>query len=156
MLIEDLRRSWPRRDARHPFRTRKLRPGTAMVLHPRGCGRVAHRRIYTLQGAPMETIHRGSTHIRTRIPTPTHNNRKPNKQSTPSPCRDCPFQLRPTGIHRVTLGTFIVSWVGSGGRDGATRRVCAQGVDEYAPRKRRMYLSNENAWPLHTKIGRAR
>ena len=28
-----------------PFRTRKLRPGTAMVLHSRGCGRVAHRRI---------------------------------------------------------------------------------------------------------------
>ena len=28
-----------------PFRTRKLRPGTAMVLHSRGCGRVARRRI---------------------------------------------------------------------------------------------------------------
>lgn len=28
-----------------PFRTRKLRPGTAMVLHPIGCGRVARRRI---------------------------------------------------------------------------------------------------------------
>ena len=28
-----------------PFRTRKLRPGTAMVLHPTGCGRVARRRI---------------------------------------------------------------------------------------------------------------
>ena len=28
-----------------PFRTRKLRPGTVMVLHSRGCGRVARRRI---------------------------------------------------------------------------------------------------------------
>ena len=28
-----------------PFRTRKLRPGTAMVLHSTGCGRVARRRI---------------------------------------------------------------------------------------------------------------
>ena len=28
-----------------PFRTRKLRPGTAMVLHSSGCGRVARRRI---------------------------------------------------------------------------------------------------------------
>ena len=28
-----------------PFRTRKLRPSTAMVLHSRGCGRVARRRI---------------------------------------------------------------------------------------------------------------
>ena len=27
-----------------PFRTRKLRPGTVMVLHPEGCGRVARRR----------------------------------------------------------------------------------------------------------------
>ena len=31
-----------------PFRTRKLRPGTAMVLHSRGCGRVARRRILLL------------------------------------------------------------------------------------------------------------
>ncbi len=28
-----------------PFRTRKLRPGAAMVLHSEGCGRVARRRI---------------------------------------------------------------------------------------------------------------
>ena len=34
-----------------PFRTRKLRPGTAMVLHPTGCGRVARRRT-TRQGPP--------------------------------------------------------------------------------------------------------
>ena len=34
-----------------PFRTRKLRPGTAMVLHSRGCGRVARRRI-TRTGSP--------------------------------------------------------------------------------------------------------
>ena len=44
-----------------PFRTRKLRPGTAMVLHSRGCGRVARRRIQrwgfpssvTLRGPPF-------------------------------------------------------------------------------------------------------
>ena len=36
-----------------PFRTRKLRPCTAMVLHPRGCGRVARRRIL-LEGVPVE------------------------------------------------------------------------------------------------------
>ena len=36
-----------------PFRTRKLRPGTAMVLHSRGCGRVARRRIQLL-GVPVE------------------------------------------------------------------------------------------------------
>ena len=36
-----------------PFRTRKLRPGAAMVLHSEGCGRVARRRIQTcLAGSP--------------------------------------------------------------------------------------------------------
>ena len=35
-----------------PFRTWKLRPGTAMVLHPAGCGRVARRRINTYTGVP--------------------------------------------------------------------------------------------------------
>ena len=34
-----------------PFRTRKLRPGTAMVLHSTGCGRVARRRT-TRTGSP--------------------------------------------------------------------------------------------------------
>ncbi len=37
-----------------PFRTRKLRPGTAMVLHPRGCGRVARRRFHTIRFPPVE------------------------------------------------------------------------------------------------------
>ena len=38
-----------------PFRTRKLRPGTAMVLHSRGCGRVARRRIqrWTFWSSPL-------------------------------------------------------------------------------------------------------
>ena len=37
-----------------PFRTRKLRPCTAMVLHPRGCGRVARRRFHTIRFPPVE------------------------------------------------------------------------------------------------------
>ena len=41
-----------------PFRTRKLRPCTAMVLHPRGCGRVARRRFHTSWG-PVERLLRG-------------------------------------------------------------------------------------------------
>ena len=52
-----------------PFRTRKLRPGTAMVLHPTGCGRVARRRT-TRQGPPDEANNpRGSTHTQTQQPT---------------------------------------------------------------------------------------
>ena len=42
-----------------PFRTRKLRPGTAMVLHPTGCGRVARRRI-TRTGSPLEHTPQGA------------------------------------------------------------------------------------------------
>ena len=52
-----------------PFRTRKLRPGTAMVLHPTGCGRVARRRT-TRQGPPDEAnTPRGPTHTQTQQPT---------------------------------------------------------------------------------------
>ena len=52
-----------------PFRTRKLRPGTAMVLHPTGCGRVARRRT-TRQGPPDEDNNpRGPTHTQTQQPT---------------------------------------------------------------------------------------
>ena len=52
-----------------PFRTRKLRPGTAMVLHPTGCGRVARRRT-TRQGPPDEANNpRGPTHTQTQQPT---------------------------------------------------------------------------------------
>ena len=32
-----------------PFRTRKLRPGTVMVLHPAGCGRVTRRRKHSFR-----------------------------------------------------------------------------------------------------------
>ena len=39
-----------------PFRTRKLRPCTAMVLHPRGCGRVARRRFHTIRFPPVEPL----------------------------------------------------------------------------------------------------
>ena len=53
-----------------PFRTRKLRPGTAMVLHPEGCGRVARRRTKTLKGRGHHTcplpFHIPRTHTRTR------------------------------------------------------------------------------------------
>ena len=45
-----------------PFRTRKLRPGTAMVLHPTGCGRVARRRT-TRTGSPLEHTPQGAPSI---------------------------------------------------------------------------------------------
>ena len=56
-----------------PFRTRKLRPGTAMVLHPTGCGRVARRRT-TRQGPPDEDNN-------PRGPTPTQTQQPPGMRS---------------------------------------------------------------------------
>ena len=50
-----------------PFRTRKLRPGTAMVLHSRGCGRVARRRILSL-GVPVELRLREPPFLRFVVP----------------------------------------------------------------------------------------
>ena len=60
-----------------PFRTRKLRPGTAMVLHPEGCGRVARRRTQTSQGgdttrAPSLFTYPGHTREHARMITTGH------------------------------------------------------------------------------------
>lgn len=103
---QDLRRPWPRGDARTPFRTRKLRPGTAMVLHPTGRGRVARRRTtrtrnprssHTAPGGPL-------------IPKPTHADGEPppmrpptdttrqQKKTTRTPTR------KPTGENTIARG----------------------------------------------------
>ena len=74
-----------------PFRTRKLRPGTAMVLHPTGCGRVARRRT-TRQGPPDEDNNpRGSTHTQTQ--------QRPLQQKNPCPRLWCCYAL----LHSETL-----------------------------------------------------
>ena len=59
-----------------PFRTRKLRPGTAMVLHPTGCGRVARRRT-TRQGPQTRPKPRGPPHTQTQ--------QQPLQQKNPCP-----------------------------------------------------------------------
>ena len=53
-----------------PFRTRKLSPGTAMVLCPRGHGRVAHRRNHTSPKA------RGLPRIPGTTQNPRHGHRR--------------------------------------------------------------------------------
>ena len=68
-----------------PFRTRKLRPGTAMVLHPTGCGRVARRRT-TRTGSPdTPQRYRGFPYIRNRP--------RPEPARAPGPPR---IPMRPT------------------------------------------------------------
>lgn len=67
-----------------PFRTRKLRPGTAMVLHPTGCGRVARRRT-TRTGSPSEHTPQGA------FAYPKHSRPKPTR--APGPPR---IPMRPT------------------------------------------------------------
>ena len=75
-----------------PFRTRKLRPGTAMVLHPTGCGRVARRRT-TRQGPPDEATTPGGP------PIPKHNNQQPLQQKNSCPRLWCCYAL----FHSETL-----------------------------------------------------
>ena len=60
--------AWGRRPV--PFRTRKLRPSTAMVLHSEGCGRVAHRRSTTHKGPRTAHAAQGPFHIPRHEHTP--------------------------------------------------------------------------------------
>ena len=62
-----------------PFRTWKLRPGTAMVLHPAGCGRVARRRTNTYTGGPGDRQH---ANPRTPLPYPHKNTNNTEKRAT--------------------------------------------------------------------------
>ena len=64
-----------------PFRTRKLRPGTAMVLHPTGCGRVARRRT-TLTGSPDTRKGIGASFVSGTDPGPN-----PHRHDTTGPAR---------------------------------------------------------------------
>ena len=70
-----------------PFRTRKLRPGTAMVLHPTGRGRVARRRTTRTKNPRSSTRSRGSTHTQTHThgETTCH-----DTHATPPHARDHP------------------------------------------------------------------
>ena len=82
-----------------PFRTRKLRPGTAMVLHPEGCGRVARRRTQTLKGRGHHTCplpFRIPGHNRHRTP----DTRTWNKRAKPGqPPRRTPTMNRQVRHH---------------------------------------------------------
>lgn len=77
-----------------PFRTRKLRPGTAMVLHPTGRGRVARRRTTRTKNPRSSTRSRGSTHTRTHThgePPPTRpptDTTRQQKKTTRTPTRN--------------------------------------------------------------------
>ena len=78
-----------------PFRTRKLRPCTAMVLHPRGCGRVARRRFHTIRFPPVEPPRAPGgflvfypTHARTG-PTAGRTGRENGEGRRASMCRFC-------------------------------------------------------------------
>ena len=89
-----------------PFRTRKLRPGTAMVLHSRGCGRVARRRIHML-GVPVELRLREPPFFMLCCAGPPAGARCPG-------CRKaCPVSGR-LGLFRASKGNFCYSTKTSG------------------------------------------
>lgn len=80
-----------------PFRTRKLRPGTAMVLHPTGCGRVARRRI-TRHTTPTGTTPAGAVFIprhQHTHPTTTHGHRHGTWHGPRDPSNACPASHTP-------------------------------------------------------------
>ena len=66
-----------------PFRTRKLSPGTAMVLCPRGHGRVAHRRNHTSPKARGTHVPRAFPVSRAQRRTPDTDTAEPGEHITP-------------------------------------------------------------------------
>ena len=89
-----------------PFRTRKLRPGTAMVLHSRGCGRVARRRILSL-GVPVELRLREPPFFYALLCRPAGRSTLPEVRKTfPVPGR--------LGLFRASKGNFCCSTKTSG------------------------------------------
>ena len=87
-----------------PFRTRKLRPCTAMVLHPRGCGRVARRR-FTRYGSPRSSPSWAPGGFLVFFP-PTH----ARAGSTAGPDGRGKSGKAPQGVHVPFL-----SWIAAGG-----------------------------------------
>ena len=89
-----------------PFRTRKLRPGTAMVLHSRGCGRVARRRILSL-GVPVELRLREPPFFYALLCRPADRSPLPGgRKAFPMPGR--------LGLFRASKGNFCYSTKTSG------------------------------------------
>ena len=87
-----------------PFRTRKLRPCTAMVLHPRGCGRVARRRS-TRYGSPRSSpfgLPGGSSFF-----PPTHARGPGGAARTPETPGRNPYKPTGTGPKQLTCDLHI-------------------------------------------------
>ena len=122
-----------------PFRTRKLRPGTAMVLHPRGCGRVARRRIHR-QGPPVEHHAPGGPRISAPTPPVHHptnttglwdrNPRQSRRRTEPGVLRPPPATKRHSPMplthehRRVYVGDYaMLSWIDEPNRQVTVARV---------------------------------
>ena len=90
-----------------PFRTRKLRPGTAMVLHSRGCGRVARRRIQRW-GFPSSVTLREPPFFYALLCRPAGRSTLPggSRRAFPVPGR--------LGLFRASKGNFCYSTKTSG------------------------------------------
>ncbi len=86
--------AWGKRPV--PFRTRKLRPTAPMVLHPRECGRVGHRR----------------TTIRRKAPPPVG----PFALNPPHPKHTPPSTWRASGVSAIPWKVRERKWSDSTGR----------------------------------------
>lgn len=103
-----------------PFRTRKLRPGTAMVLHLEGCGRVARRRTQTLKGRGHHSVPPPFSHTPDTTAIAPPDTRTWNKRAKPGqppahpdhePASEAPHtrQARHTGTKDYCLRRSIPS-----------------------------------------------
>ena len=91
-----------------PFRTRKLSPGTAMVLCPRGHGRVAHRRNHTSPKARGTHVPRAFPVSRAQRRTPDTDTAEPGSISHRAifiPCT--PLQTGRTTTPDYFLPTYM-------------------------------------------------
>ena len=108
-----------------PFRTRKLRPGTAMVLHPEGCGRVARRRTQTSQGGDTTSVpppfFAYPGHDRKPPPTPEHGTNRPSRTREANPI---PTHTRHVDTWRIPYPDTRPRRAGKQNRTYDTRQDC--------------------------------
>ena len=110
-----------------PFRTRKLRPGTAMVLHPEGCGRVARRRTQTSQGGDTTACPLPFSHTRTQPQATTHTRTNTTGHAGPSRTREAnpiPTYTRHVDTWRIPYPDTRPRHAGKQNRTYDTRQDC--------------------------------
>ena len=124
--------AWGKRPV--PFRTRKLRPTAPMVLHPRECGRVGHRRT-TLKERPHQDGE--AFPALTTPPTNTHYSSTMDSLFSHSDAgstdREPDTHPRPRVGTRRCIGSSVRRFVGSSVASSRHQAIAADLVDGVSP-----------------------